>query len=425
MWKKQKLATIKIGNIFRHRIHSEEQEHLYICDKKGVYHLLQITESPNTEEKIQIENEWYERVPYSIPFLLHDKNEETVVEKYTTEEETIVQDELETFFFSVMEKNLVSELEEFRSEFTEEIGVWVTDKLLHAEKFKVEPSTESPWHNTGILVPTGEVFQAEDYPTLGDFLEEYNGDSEPSLENEIDFYHLTYGDELNDIIGETVSQAMLMTLEDLYEEHEVFRNWAYHITEYASEESNILNHLFWHILDTPKSDDLFERLENKLRNFVYHTPLSSLYEKGKEDIKKLNRFPSSVPMELQEKSEELLEKIKQIQGKKIISVVNEHGTQTVEWDETEDFLFHLQGLMIHGLMFGGAIVVRQITPLHLQAVTEEGETDIPIQKVYGIRLGDDDWVGISVEEMKWAFGTDSKTGLPLPKEVGIQYYPFL
>lgn len=421
MWKKQKLATIKIGNIFKHRIHSEEQEHLFICDKKGVYHLLQVTELEKKEENIQIENTWFERVPHSIPLTLNNNNTETIVEKYTTEEELEIQGELETFFFSVLENNLITELEEFQPAFIEEIGVWVTDKLLHSVKYKVEQSPTSTWENVGELISLDEDFKINDYQTLQDFLKEYNGDSEPSLEHEIDFYHLTYEDELNDMIADTISNAMMMTLEELYEEFEIFRNWAYHVTEHSTDESNVLNHLLWYVLDTPKSDSLFEKLENTLRNFVIDIPLSDLYESGKENIKKLNRFPSSVPVHLQEKSKELLDKITKISGKKIITIVNEHGSQTVNWESSEEFLFDVQGLIIHGMMFDGVIAIRQFTPLQLQI---EGETDVPIQRVYGVRLGDDDWTGISPEELEWAFGTDSKTGLPMKKEIGVQYYPF-
>ena len=118
---------------------------------------------------------------------------------------------------------------------------------------------------------------------------------------------------------------------------------------------------------------------------------------------------------------ELIGKINNILGQKIVTLIysdfgaeqkavydiSKNGEIGYSEDDKSTFIDQLA----KAIQNGGALTLRQFTEIY--------DGNLPIKRLYGIRLGKGTYEGVSKEELKIAFNTDANTGakLSVPKDI--------
>ncbi len=132
------------------------------------------------------------------------------------------------------------------------------------------------------------------------------------------------------------------------------------------------------------------------------------------------------------KARQLLEMIRSLQGKKVVTL------SIMLDDETSDFVFdiaddgyvgyhrdhrkQLLTLLEYGIQNSGGLIIRQFTKLSYEASAADGQTmRFPYKLIYAIFLGESQYVPLSKEETEEVCCTDARTGHRLKKEEGVIY----
>jgi hypothetical protein len=126
--------------------------------------------------------------------------------------------------------------------------------------------------------------------------------------------------------------------------------------------------------------------------------------------------------------EDLLTRIKQLPGPKIVTLA--HTTDTFEididpqgvcgYDPSHERLFRTK--LARALHEGGGLMIRQFLPLKVQRRMPNGKLMwVPEKKLYGLFLGQGVIHALSAEEVRKAACTDATSGAPLEPEEGVTY----
>lgn len=117
--------------------------------------------------------------------------------------------------------------------------------------------------------------------------------------------------------------------------------------------------------------------------------------------------------------------IKSLHGQKILtlSLVDSHQMFDVSADGVVGYEKEHEHILVlklaTALKDSGSLIIRQFLPF--QAYKNEQGIFIPFKNLYGLFLGHNDIIGITKEELKIAFETDSNNGEKIEKEKGIYY----
>ena len=133
-----------------------------------------------------------------------------------------------------------------------------------------------------------------------------------------------------------------------------------------------------------------------------------------------------------QKAHELLEKIRALPGKKMLtlSVLLDEDTSDFVFDITdqgivgyhEDHEEQLTTLLEYGIQHSGGLIIRQFTPMIYESKANDGKTmSFPYKLIYAIFLGNSEYFILSKEETEDVCCTDSRTGHRLKKEDGVIY----
>ncbi|MGO0063467.1 hypothetical protein ACTID9_26275 [Brevibacillus fluminis] len=76
--------------------------------------------------------------------------------------------------------------------------------FIFRPKYIVTHEFDSPWDYSGTLLRLDEGFSLDDYPCIGDFLEEYTGNSIASYISGCGFFHDTYEEKYEQLISEFI-----------------------------------------------------------------------------------------------------------------------------------------------------------------------------------------------------------------------------
>lgn len=117
--------------------------------------------------------------------------------------------------------------------------------------------------------------------------------------------------------------------------------------------------------------------------------------------------------------------IKSLHGQKMLTISLAHDSQVfdvsasgvVGYEKEHEQM--LASRLSTALKDSGSLVVRQFLPF--EAYKNENGISIPFKNLYGVFLGNNDIIGITKEELKIAFETDSNSGKKIEKEKGIYY----
>lgn len=130
------------------------------------------------------------------------------------------------------------------------------------------------------------------------------------------------------------------------------------------------------------------------------------------------------------KADELIRKVKQLPGDKIVTVAANFETSSFDISVSGKIGYHRSHTkMLHNLISScfsssGGIIVRQITSVKVEIETSKGNLFIPIKNIYGILIENGDYHGLSAEMVEKVCCTD-QNGLPIPKERAVRYCEFI
>ena len=286
---------------------------------------------------------------------------------------------------------------------------------------------------------TGKRYNVDDYDTLEDFLSEYNGSKSPSYESGCDFYHDSFEENLDEIVRETLWNAVYSVNRFLVDQNDDFKTWARASVEESIENiEKFIEELTFCVYNSFELDDFIHfEMYWYLQNLVRNTSLRQLYKNGKKSV--LNNMTTSEKEELKlyDSYYDLLEAIRKLNGFKIITIVlNETEYQIFEMEENGELSSNIivnsrshyeqfRHLVLEGLKsLNSILLIRQFTPLKIEIETPNGKEMIPIKKIYGIRLKNRTWSSIPASQLESAYCIDIKTDRDIKKELGIVFCTF-
>jgi hypothetical protein len=129
------------------------------------------------------------------------------------------------------------------------------------------------------------------------------------------------------------------------------------------------------------------------------------------------------------KVDELIRKIKQLPGDKIITISAHFETSSFDVSASGKIGYHRSHTkMLHNLISScfassGGIIIRQFTSIKVEIETPGGKLFVPIKNIYGILIENGDYHGLSAIMVEKACCTD-QNGLPIPKEQAVRYCEF-
>jgi len=111
---------------------------------------------------------------------------------------------------------------EYESDIIRDINTEIKDIFENHPKY-VWQHDGSPYDDSGETVKDENGFSIDDYKTVEDFLEEYNGGWGPTYESRRGKYHMTYSDDIEDMLSEKINKIIddlfnkTFNLEDCYD----------------------------------------------------------------------------------------------------------------------------------------------------------------------------------------------------------------
>lgn len=338
----------------------------------------------------------------------------------------------ESYFLEILKEHFESELRKTEDKFIHEVSVWVVKQLLLGEKYDVDYSDDPPWDHSGKVFSTGKPYNVEDYDTLEEFFEEYNGHSSPTFTSGCGMYHDRYSENLEEWTREFVHDIVCKKVEEYYKKNEEFQTWAKEVvTEEYHSEQHFLEDLVIYVCESELDDYIYSDMVYDLIHSIHTIDVASLFDEEKEKVIEQLEPSEKEELHLSHLYNNLFQQISEKNGLKVITIVLYSGrTQVFELENNRltsniriNSRSHYEQFklsIMDGMKHGGAITLRQFTPLQIE---KDGKM-IPIKKIYGIRLGENNWEGVSKEEIEVAHCTDAQTGLPLPKEKAVEYASF-
>jgi hypothetical protein len=100
------------------------------------------------------------------------------------------------------------------------IAELVADAILYGSRRSLSHEGDPEWDCSGSLVahPEGPEFSLKDYTKLGDFLDEYTGESMPNLISGCGTHHLTYKDQVDSLFSDYLQTCREGWFETIREE---------------------------------------------------------------------------------------------------------------------------------------------------------------------------------------------------------------
>ena len=145
--------------------------------------------------------------------------------------------------------------------------------ILYNTKVAITHSLDPPWDRSGIAIITDEKFRLEDYDTLSDFLNEYNGNTTPSYESGCGFYHDTYSDSFGQIIFDMLCEYYGECFDKLMDD--------------KSEALSIISQAYYPKSSSLDRDDLFEAYHEEVVAYGVTCEFEILEELGEIKAKEL------------------------------------------------------------------------------------------------------------------------------------------
>jgi hypothetical protein len=126
--------------------------------------------------------------------------------------------------------------------------------------------------------------------------------------------------------------------------------------------------------------------------------------------------------------DDLLTRIKQLSGAKIVTLAHETNVFEIDIDPQgvcgyepgHELLFRAK--LARALREGGGLMIRQFLPVNVQRRMPNGKLLwVPEKKLYGLFLGQGAMRALSAEAVRAASCTDASSGAPLAPEEGVTY----
>lgn len=263
-------------------------------------------------------------------------------------------------------------------------------------------------------------------------MDEYTGEKEPSFMRGCGFFHKRYEKYFEELTREFIWSIVGEVVKSVYLGDRMFRECSHIIVRSdvgrLGEDEEVIEDMVSYLSQIPELNDyLFWEVDRELQDIVRDLPIKKLYEEGTELFLDEN---DKKYIEMEKKCTQLIDKIKSMDGIKIISVVTDTFSQVFELEDdklTSPYVLNgrghysqLKNLIKTGMKTGGGMTIRQITPLK---IVDEGKF-VHISNISGVRLAQNAWVGISSEEMEEAHCTDAETRKHLPKEKYVYFTSF-
>jgi len=100
----------------------------------------------------------------------------------------------------------------------EQISVELAYDFMFSRKYEVSHDVDPPWDYSGRLIQLNGGFSFEDYNCIGDFLEEYSGETTPSFVSGCGFFHTRYEEKYGYMIQEFIYECCKEVLSEAGEE---------------------------------------------------------------------------------------------------------------------------------------------------------------------------------------------------------------
>ena len=342
-----------------------------------------------------------------------------------------VEEQLNNYAVDI-KKRIQEKIGENEEAYLDKVRAMVVSIILYGEKYDIDHSNDPEWDHSGETYLTGERFILDDYDKLKVLLDEYTGEKRPSFMSGCGFFHCRYEEDLEELTREFIWAVTREVVRSVYLDDQRFRECS-HIVERSekgrlAEDEEVIKDMVSYLSEVPELNDyIYWEMEHELQNIVRDRSVKTLYEEGAKLFLDEN---DKKYLEMERKCTQLIDKIKSMDGIKIITIVTESFTQTFELEDDQlssPFIIHgkshysqLKNLIKTGMKTGGGMTIRQITSLK---IADEDEF-IHISKISGVRLMYNSWVGISSAEMEEAHCTDAKTRKHLPKEKYVYYTSF-
>jgi hypothetical protein len=437
MWIPTILAKVENESIVKYKISKRKKEKIYLY-KDGCLMLLQMVDDGATSENVyKIDKDLYQ--PENKQIVIDEKINRKKCQIY--KDDKLVSLEKEQFKwaeeqlnnYSVVIKKLIQEkIEEKEEDYLDEVRKMVVSIIVYGEKYDIDYSNDPNWDHSGETYATGKRFNPDDYDKLGYLLDEYNGEKEPSFMSGCGFFHNCYKKEFEELTREFIWSVVGEVVKSVYLDDNRFRECSHIIARSdigcLGEDEEVIDDMVRYLSQIRELDDyIVWEVDYELQDLVRDMPVKKLYEEGSEWF--LDESDKEY-LEMEKKCTQLLDKIKSMDGIKMITVVTDSFPQVFELEDdelTSPFIVNgrghysqLRNLIKTGMKTGGGMTIRQITPLK---IADEGEL-FHISKISGVRLMHNSWEGISSVEMEEAHCTDAETGKRLPKEKYVSFTSF-
>ena len=126
--------------------------------------------------------------------------------------------------------------------------------------------------------------------------------------------------------------------------------------------------------------------------------------------------------------DDLLARIAQLPGSKIVTLAQETGVFEIDIDPQgvcgyepgHELVFRAK--LARALKEGGGLMIRQFLPVKVQRRMPNGRLMwVPEKKLYGLSLGEGQVRGLSADAVRQASCTDASSGAPLAPEAAVTY----
>ena len=208
-------------------------------------------------------------------------------------------------------------------------------------------------------------------------MDEYTGEKRPSFMSGCGFFHCRYEEDLEELTREFIWAVTREVVKSVYLDDQKFRECS-HIIERSEkgrlgEDEEVIKDMVSYLSEIPELNDyIYWEVDHELQNIVRDRPVKKLYEEGAKLFLDEN---DKKYLEMEKKCTQLIDKIKSMDGIKIITIVTESFTQAFELEDDQlssPYIIHgkshysqLKNLIKTGMKTGGGMTIRQITPLKI------------------------------------------------------------
>lgn len=437
MWIPTTLADVENESIVKYKKSKRKKEKTYLY-QDGCLMLLQMVDDEATSENIyKIDKDLYQLENEQI--VIDEKISRKKCQIYKDDKLVTLESELFKWAeeqlnnYAVNIKKLIQEkIGEYEEDYLDKVREMVVTIIVYGEKYDIDHSKNPEWDYSGETYITGERFNPDDYNKLEDLLDEYTGEKEPSFMSGCGFFHDRYEKDFEELTREFIWSVVREVVKSVYLDDQSFRECSNIIARSdigrLGGDKEVIDDMVSYLSQIPELNDyIFWEVDRELQDIVRVMPVKKLYAEGAELFLDEN---DKKYLEMEKKCTQLIDKIKSMDGKKIITVVTDPFPQVFELEDDElsspyvvngrGYYSQLKNLIKTGMKTGGGMTIRQITPLK---IADEDEF-VHISKISGVRLVHNSWEGISSAEMEEAHCTDAETRKRLSKEKYVYYTSF-